>query len=137
MSKAAFKIKILKGGYKSKLDEQEVVSEKSNAGFMGIGLVEEDVIHKMHNKFNEIEGKFIALFNSKGHVHIAWTNPKKLEIPNINSEIQQLHQDKQVIIDSTSQGGENPELDEVHRKIQQLEEKKIQLMVEPQIITKG
>lgn len=119
------------------MDEQEVVSEKSNAGFMGIGLVEEDVIKKMHNKFSEIEGKFIALYNSKGHVHIAWTNQKKLEIPNINAEIQKLQQDEQIIIDSTSSGGDNPELDEVHRKIQALEERKVQLMVEPQIITKG
>jgi len=61
MSKAAFKIKILKGGYKSKLDEQEIVSEKSKTGFMGIGLVDDDVIQKMQNKFSEIEGKFIAL----------------------------------------------------------------------------
>jgi len=53
------------------LDEQEVISEKSNAGFVGIGLVEGDVVHTMHNKFNEIEGRFIALHNGKGHVHLS------------------------------------------------------------------
>jgi len=91
----------------------------------------------MHNKFSEIEGKFVALYNAKGHVHIAWTNKRKLEIPELNKEIKQLHLDAKIIIDSTSQGGDNPELNEVNRKITLLEEKRTQLSLEPQIISKG
>jgi len=81
----------MRGGFKSKEEDVDPLVNRMQ-GWIAVGLVDEDAIKEWPQKLPDIQSKFVAIYNFKGHIHAAFTNKNKLQLPSLMTQLDQLKQ---------------------------------------------